>query len=386
VFNVMNRFSALASAGAMVTLIVAGSAVSATAPVAATSSPPWSACTSGLNITSSPRQPYPDGAILYAVSAPSATDAWAVGELTGPSLSLPQAEHWNGSTWTVTSIDLPALDGAADSLSSFDAVAAFSPTDAWAGGFQDEPSGEYPVLAHWNGTTWTLRTFPTPASHVSVQALAGTGGGDLWVGEQTGDQTDYLAHYDGTSWTLQQSPLAIQSLTALGPDQVAVGGEQNGDDAAIADYVGGNWSVIADPGSSEVTDISGNQPDDLWAVGAPESPYTNWTLLHYTASGWTDLTGAIAGIVVTSNGAGDAAGVMNNFGATPAAFKFSDPNGPIWGPYSQTNLAWDPSYGTELDIHAIAATPRGALFAVGSLRENGIPDIQEPIVFRDCPG
>ena len=85
--------------------------------------------------------------VLYGAFARTGTDAWAVGRQFGPSgqpAPPPVTYHWNGSAWSLFTV--PALTAAA----SLAAVSASSATDAWAVGW----TGGYTHKAlseHWNG-------------------------------------------------------------------------------------------------------------------------------------------------------------------------------------------------------------------------------------------
>ena len=72
---------------------------------------------------------------LNSVSAISATDAWAVGDYeigTSPNFILqPQAQHWNGSAWSLPS-GQPAVVGSGDNVLLN--VTAVTTTDIWAVG------------------------------------------------------------------------------------------------------------------------------------------------------------------------------------------------------------------------------------------------------------
>jgi hypothetical protein len=56
-------------------------------------------------------------------------------------------EHWDGTKWTQVPQSVSGFD------SSLNAVAAISPTDAWAVG---EQNLNQTVIEHWNGTVWAL--------------------------------------------------------------------------------------------------------------------------------------------------------------------------------------------------------------------------------------
>jgi hypothetical protein len=372
---------------AMSSQVAAGAAATATAD-------PWTACTSGLDVTSSPVLPSPTGAVLFAVSAHTASDAWAVGETEQAHVkSEPFLEHWDGSTWSAQSINVAALEGVSIDFARLDSVVDFSPTDAWAGGQVHESNGTYiPLLFHWNGTAWALRQFPVGAGALDIGALSGTSGGDLWVGEQSGDETSYVAHDDGTAWNLLNAPFGFLSMASFAPGTVELGGVIPtavggfaGLQGELAGYQGGKWSMVADPTVEEITDISGTGPNDVWALGLSSNPNgPEDELQHFSGAVWTNIAPSVDGGVVTSTGVGDAEAVLNQPGGGPEAVQVADPDGPTITSLTMTPLTWDPSWGTGTFIRAISATSRGAVFAVGSLREPGAADVERGMVFRDC--
>ncbi|WP_194911934.1 hypothetical protein [Catenulispora rubra] len=62
------------------------------------------------------------------------------------------AEHWNGTKWSAS----PTPDGTSGSRLA--AVAAVSPTNAWAAGYSTTGGGEQilPLFEHWNGSAWSI--------------------------------------------------------------------------------------------------------------------------------------------------------------------------------------------------------------------------------------
>jgi hypothetical protein len=99
---------------------------------------------------------------FYGVAAIASSDVWAVGQsrsLNGTNW-IPVAEHYDGTTWTVT--PTPALPGTS---SQFDAVAATGPDDVWAVGTSSDV-GHYPLattlVEHWDGHTWSVIASPNP--------------------------------------------------------------------------------------------------------------------------------------------------------------------------------------------------------------------------------
>jgi len=150
-----------------------------------------------------PRQVQPvdpsHGGFLYGVSVVSSCSAWAVGQRTlsgGNARTL--IERWNGRSWTiVTSPNPPALD---DSLN---AVAAISPTSAWAVGAAGSIAGERTLIARWNGRGWRQVASPSPGSSSLLAAVASAVSDGAWaVGTYvtaTASKT-LIEHWDG-AWT-----------------------------------------------------------------------------------------------------------------------------------------------------------------------------------------
>jgi len=99
---------------------------------------------------------------LNAVSADSASDAWAVG-FDGGLANAGLVEHWNGATWQQVAFPNPGRDGKDRPSAILNGVSALSPDDVWVCGTYPVPGGQQrTLLAHWNGASW--RQIATPAS------------------------------------------------------------------------------------------------------------------------------------------------------------------------------------------------------------------------------
>jgi hypothetical protein len=99
--------------------------------------------------------PTGQNASLSGVSSTSDTDAWAVGYCCAAPNFLgakPVIDHWNGASWS--QVPAPPTGYNTNSLT---AVSASSATDAWAVG-RSEPYRYtfYPLAMHWNGTAWSV--------------------------------------------------------------------------------------------------------------------------------------------------------------------------------------------------------------------------------------
>jgi len=171
---------------------------------------------------------------FFAVDALSGGYAWAVGEYDAPTGHgfelVPLIERWDGSTWTV--VPRPNLSGD----NELQAVSADSATDAWAVGFHGAPSRT--LIEHWNGRAWTVVPSPHPAGMLA--GVAAIHPDDAWAAGfyfgPNGRQRSLLLHWDGQSW--QQigvphfgpgyAPNLLLAVSASSPRNVIVAGFYSG--------------------------------------------------------------------------------------------------------------------------------------------------------------
>jgi len=105
---------------------------------------------------------------LRAVSCRRAARCMAVGFSSTGGASQPLAEHWNGTSWTIVST--PHLGGA-KAIANFQGVSCPLATWCTATGSVDLRSKgkTVPVAEHWNGTRWTVDAVVEPArSRLSI--------------------------------------------------------------------------------------------------------------------------------------------------------------------------------------------------------------------------
>jgi hypothetical protein len=250
---------------------------------------------------------------LLAVSASSATDAWAVGfEVLRPRQHQTLLEHWNGMAWSVDTAD--SVSGSVVQLSG---VADLSTANAYAVGIGAAGS----LLEHWNGTNWSPVALPDPGFRAgSGQSISASSASDVWVvgttsGASTGQPLAEALHFNGSTWAVV--PMAqpgtntptIAAVTAIAPGNAWAVGEDIGATSAVGGstltehWNGSSWSVVpsptpgADPG---LTGVAARSASDVFAVGTglpsvnggPEQAL----ILRWNGSGWTDDTGGtIAG-------------------------------------------------------------------------------------------
>jgi len=159
----------------------------------------------GKRWTRSPSPGIPD-ADLFGVSAVSASNVWAVGSSFNSSINadLTLVLHWNGARWT----RVPSPNPGGGNGSDLTGVSARTRSDAWASGFYSSPvSFEVTLLLHWNGTRWTHVPSPSTGSGNNGSFLDGVSAvsaADAWAAGGSfvrAAAKTFLLRWNGTRWT-----------------------------------------------------------------------------------------------------------------------------------------------------------------------------------------
>ena len=234
---------------------------------------------------------------LFAASASSPRDIWAVGE---------SVIHFDGTKWTAFR---PAMN---TRISALNGVVAISPTLAWAAGNLSNTNGTPgQVIEQWNGTTWSV--FPGPkfaaGDQPSIFAMTSTSANDIWaIGSLLSDSGQLLSflfeHWNGKQWTATSSISNDAFLFGASADATndvwAVGfnGAENDDSKTLAlHYNGARWKTTATPsvgtGANQLNGVLALAPNDVWAVGfstpvPPPAQAATLTLIeHFDGSSWS---------------------------------------------------------------------------------------------------
>jgi len=229
----------------------------------------------------------PNFASFYGVAA-SGGRAWAVGmRLNAQYQDRALIEVWNGSRWTIA--DNPQPGSVRDMLF---AASAVSPSDVWAVGDREGGNGRFETLAeHWNGHSWSVIPTPDPGSTGNhLYAVDAVARDNVWaVGQRLGAQAPDQAlveHWNGRRWSVVSTPVSTAASVmlegvAVSGGQVWVDGESdspNGGRPIIEHLRNGHWSIADLSGVGSIwTMLYGIAVtgDTVWATGTFVDPVTD---------------------------------------------------------------------------------------------------------------
>ena len=180
--------------------------------------------------------------------------------------------HWDGTTWSVVSS--PAIQ---DQYLEFYGVSVLGPNDVWAVGYHKNYSVDITTLiAHWDGTAWTIVPSPNAATYNVLWGVAALDLSNVWaVGEQEEGNQVLIEHWDGTSWTIVSSAQTggLYDIAARNANDIwAVGKADHAGHASLTmHWDGTTWSAVPGPGEgSNFTKLHGvivTGTDSAWAAG-----------------------------------------------------------------------------------------------------------------------
>ncbi|HYP18655.1 MAG TPA: hypothetical protein VEY08_01175, partial [Chloroflexia bacterium] len=368
-------------------------------------------CEPDWEIVSSPN-PAAKKNYLNGVAALSDTDVWAVGYRSESTSTQTLVQHWNGQSWTT--VPSPNRDGAF--ANQLYAVSAVSANDVWAVGntFKGSGPGTYvreTLTMHWDGTEWSIVDSPNPSSYqnylLDVVALAAN---DVWaVGYYNAPNERTLAmHWDGTDWKVATTPsdpnrnYYLASITAISPtDMWAVGSyatSSNNYQALTLHWDGTAWSQIASyVGTGNryyLFEIDASASNDVWAVGAESLDVNDYEsralLLHWDGAQWqrrgTPAPSWTVGnydrlLGVVAHSATDVWVIGERGEGTQTLVEHW--NGASWTVYPSPNVPNTYNY-----LRAIDAAPGGDMWAVGYYTADTVNDVDRTLTMRypgsDC--
>jgi hypothetical protein len=239
--------------------------------------------------------------ILFGVAAITDSDVWAVGaEQDQIGLWHTLTEHWDGSAWSVVTAMDPGPNG-----NQLYAVTAVSSNNVYAVGQQ--AGAAFPnqaLIEQWNGHAWKVVPSPQDRSASALPlGVTATGSSVTIVGQRETDTAPYTTYVtagktgalsiltapnagDGENDLFAVSTASDGSTWAVGWEIDTATGNH---DPLILQGVNGVWSLVSSPsfalgsdsGLAAITAIPGG---GLWAVGitAPGQGGGNYsTLIEY---------------------------------------------------------------------------------------------------------
>jgi len=248
-------------------------------------------------IVSSPSPSGAKSSALHAVSCPTASACFAVGNgvfASNPANSRVFNERWNGTKWSAQTSPVGA------SVSPLDSVACASSTFCVAAGSY-EPLGPptiRPFLEQWNGTVWTTTLPPVPSGstastfdHVAcVSTMFCVAVGDATIGSQ---QT-LIEQWNGTSWSVEPGAVAGSLAGVACTDAmhcVAVG--TSGGQTLVEQWDGMSWTTASGAVSGSLNSVSCADASNCMAVGVINLP--NSPVLQWNGASWTAIDGPVPG-------------------------------------------------------------------------------------------
>jgi hypothetical protein len=161
---------------------------------------------------------------LEAVAAVSPSLAWAVGDKYGSAgIFRTLIERWDGSSWT--GVPSPNLGHDVNELLG---VAAPDATYAFAVGERNAASGRVRTLIEqYDGAFWSIVPSPNRGPGASfLSGVAAVSSSDAWaVGTRdlaSGGQAPLVEHWDGTTWSIVPSPFFHHSPQTVLSDVAVV--------------------------------------------------------------------------------------------------------------------------------------------------------------------
>lgn len=253
---------------------------------------------------------------LTGVSAVSAADVWAVGYYEVPcdfgARQKTLILHWNGASWSQVPSPNP---GTCDN--ELDAVSADSATDAWAVGFYATP-GDRSLILHWDGTAWSRVRSPNATGFDNVlNGVSAVSATDAWaVGVIFHNAACFCTvalHWDGVSWSRVPSPSpgsVASQLNGVSADSATDAWAVGWQDPGAANYKtlilrwnGANWSQVPSPNPNPsapdvLNGVSARSATDAWAVGEYTdknvSSQSDALILHWNGTRWSKAPTPIA--------------------------------------------------------------------------------------------
>jgi hypothetical protein len=181
--------------------------------------------------------PVEDDMNVLSVATSGPSNAWATD---GTDLF-----RWNGTVWS--------LDGTAPTNDEFEGMATDTPDVAYAAGFNS--TTDVPVVMKFNGTAWSSMRMSRTVPHLAELTSVVTAGTSVWALGQSESPPyrEVILHSDGGAWSLQFTAGKDDHLTAISavsPASAYVAGDRYTPDVEGAEstyllhFDGHSWAAV----------------------------------------------------------------------------------------------------------------------------------------------
>jgi hypothetical protein len=157
--------------------------------------------------------------VLEGVSCGGIANCTAVGSYTissqGDPVTLPIAEVWDGSTWRIGHVPVPA----GTTAGQLTAVSCTSASSCMAvGNDVAPPTPLRPLVELWNGATWSMIAVPQPRSghDVTLSSVSCASANSCTAVGSYETGTTLGASWNGQSWSVAVTPNAPPGVSSLG--------------------------------------------------------------------------------------------------------------------------------------------------------------------------
>jgi hypothetical protein len=214
---------------------------------------------------------------LYDVEFVSSNDGWIVGR---GSLIL----HWDGEKWDVAR---QAIGRGGPYTYDLYKVVFTEANDVWAAGCSGSEGGEYFLVYHWDGATWSDVSFPEDLYlHGCIHDVLAFSSTDVWlVGTDWYDGKEYgvVVHWDGERWNVipELRIYNIVSMSALSSNDIWAVTRYG----IVLHWNGTEWREVTQldsAGSFSVPIIYAQGSDDIFVAGNK--------VWHWNGNDWTDIS------------------------------------------------------------------------------------------------
>ncbi len=219
--------------------------------------------------------------MLFSVTAVSAHDVWAVGQrqdTAGRFATL--IEHYHGRRWTVVRAPNPGAAG-----NSLYAASAASANNVWAVGQRNNSGSDRPLVEHYNGHRWVTVAISGAGRTGALLDAVTARRGQVWAAGQTDDAAHRGQPLVGH---LTAGHVTLAPLTSVGGDFSILNGiaiDHRGTAWASGAFFDPRGTFDGTPGGVQQTLILRHDPTGWHRVNAPSPGTADRVLGGMTVAG-----------------------------------------------------------------------------------------------------